>query len=479
MYGSICWLDEKKRFFIFVDRQIVDLTYTYVAPLARMLFLLFRFVSLDVVLYARPMLKRRLLGLGVATLLGCGTPPVAPSPVTMKSAIVDTAQVVRPPQVSAIAPPPAPPEPIAPQITMYAVAEIYSLLDITVIKSGLELRLGYDPGGGAMGQFRFVPWVNGAPDFEHETDEMSQADTTGYGYVAIHGNRPNIFMHKVSGFRSAATDSYWRLDEKGQWRSAKVNPMAGLGEGIFSWSKDRLLEWRDALSDVQTGAKIPKLRVVQGAPIEAPSLPKPLEKQLITAGFYLDTYTVLETGEVLAIGHLAGAGGFGTLLWTDDLNKPAYFVSKADDVKEGEQLSLLGGTSLANIRLRVLDRVMRLDGASWVVESTIPKGGLPDVWFGSTLVMRPAADTNVQGDPSAGPKSFARMTKDGPWLPIGVTNPNAARFSSSFNYMVDSDGTIWAMEGDMLVSSRKPEKRQDITEEMLLVQRKKSVLRGN
>jgi hypothetical protein len=311
--------------------------------------------------------------------------------------------------------------------------------------------------------------VKGAPDFERETDDVSHADTSGFGYVAIAGKRPHLLLHSVSGFRSAAGEHYKVLGDDNVWSYAPLGYGSGIGEGIFSWSKDRLLEWRGpqpevARQEAPGATRLPKLRVVQGADKVAPSLPKALEKRLTSEGFSLATYTVLRTGEVLAIGYLGRSreGAFGTVLWTDNVKEPAYIASSAEGLTDPEEMRLLGGTSLANVRLQVLDKVMRLEGSSWVEESTVPKDGLPDVWFGSTLVMEKDS------------VYFARTAKDAPWLPIATTDAKPDRIS----HAVDAEGTLWMTEDDLLLSSRKPKEERDVTEEDLVMGRKASILRG-
>ena len=54
-------------------------------------------------------------------------------------------------------------------------------MDFAKSVDGVWLRVGVDPGGGAVGAFRYVPVVDGLPDFAHETPEITYADTTGAG----------------------------------------------------------------------------------------------------------------------------------------------------------------------------------------------------------------------------------------------------------------------------------------------------------
>jgi hypothetical protein len=405
-----------------------------------------------------------LLGLMVVLALGCGAAPVAPSPRVSTVTVPPSL----PPTAVASAAPAAPP--VATTVPMYPVARIYSLFGVTATEGGLELSLGVEPGGGISASFRYVPFVNGAPDFARETSDVSYSDTSGVGSLVLAGKRPHLLMHDVSGFRSSATERYSLLDHENAWSSSGLKEVSGIGEGIFPWTKDRLLEWRGpAREDHEAFEKprLPRFRVVQGEDKVTPSLSRALEKRLLTSGFSLTTFTVLPTGEVMAIGYLTHANGLGTLLWTTDLKEPAYFVSAADLVKGTEHaeervdVRLLGGTTLGNVRLQIENRVLRLEGSAWVAESTVAEGGLPDVWFGSPLVR--STETGA----------FARLAKDAPWTPIGVPTPQGTHA-----YAVDADGTIWTVEGEVLLASRKPEKMLEVTEEDLVMGRKRSLLRG-
>jgi len=206
---------------------------------------------------------------------------------------------------------------------MYPVGQIYSLFSVTATEGGIELSLGVEPGGGVSSYFRYVPLVKGAPDFERETSDVSHMDTSGVGSLVLTGKRPHLLLHDVSGFRSAATERYAVLDENNAWSSSGLKEVSGMSEGIFPWTKDRLLEWRGPHREDRESfqkPRLPSFRVVQGEDKVAPSLPKALEKRLLSGGFSLATFTVLRTGEVMAIGHLNGADGFGTILWTNDVD---------------------------------------------------------------------------------------------------------------------------------------------------------------
>lgn len=107
------------------------------------------------------------------------------------------------------------------------------------------------------------------------------------------------------------------------------------------WTKDWLLEFRGPQPELAAAAsleaRLPRLRVLDGADKAAPQLPAKLEKRLKSEGFSLATFTVLKTGEVLAIGYLTSAGGFGTVaLWSDDLKQPVYFVTAAEGLGQTE-----------------------------------------------------------------------------------------------------------------------------------------------
>lgn len=369
-----------------------------------------------------------------------------------------------------------------PTIPMYPVIRIYSLMDVTATNIGsVEVRLGYDPGGGAMGRFRYAPIVNGAPDLEQETSLKFHADTAGGDYQHLVGSRPKLMYHQVSGFRSAAGDSYEALDATNRWQrfdpSVSRAGASGLGLGIASWSNDRLLEFRgaDPYEAATAGFRLPRMRVLSGTGSAAPSLPKNLEARLSAEGFVSTTFTAFRTGEVIVVG--TSAGSFGTLLWRGEASKPKYFVADAPHWKEAA-LQILGGDSLETVRLRVDHQVMRLSGSSWVTESTVATGELPDVWFGNTLVMQKGATL------------YARLAAGGPWLPIEEGSEQArtraaigwslgAAVGEPTEIAVDRFGTIWKVDGDLLLSNKKTDLQlKDVTEADLVKARKASLLRG-
>lgn len=429
------------------------------------------------------MRARTLLGLSVCLVLGCDRPPVAPSPGVATVKIPPP-----PPSVTATASASAPEDAAVPTLPMYAVGSIYSLLDVQATAGGMELRIGYDGGmgSGLSRAFRYVPLVKGVPDFTQETSDAGRASSTG-GFEELVGKRPNLVLHMVSGFRSAAYDGYGFLGANNDWDWMGPPDLPGTGEGLFLWTKGRFLEWRgpqlEQMAEASLGTRLPKLRVLRGADKTAPSLPASLQKRLTTEGFSLGTFTVLPTGEVMAIGYLTKGNGFGTVLWTEDVKQPSYFVTAFDGVMETTDLHIVGGTTLANLRLRIRNRILRMEGSSWVVESTVPMGGLPDVWFGTTLVMPhdfPAAPDDMKDappNPCPPPlrcEAFARTAKDAPWMPIAIVDFQAFPIT----YAVDAEGTIWGVEGETLVSSKKPAETFEVTEEALVLGRKRSLLRG-
>lgn len=353
-------------------------------------------------------------------------------------------------------------------IELFPVARIYSLIDATTTTDGgVELRMGIAPGGGAASSFRYVPLVDGVPDFAEATDDIDFRDTTGVGVCDVYGGRPHLILHGISGFRSGPSEYYQVLDDDNGWRGSTSSLGAGPGfsNGVMAWSGDRLLEWRSeslmSMGESPPDAQLPLMSVLRGKDQHAPSLSKSLEKRLTEEGFTTQTLTALKTGEVLAVGLRERAGGIGTVLWTTDLESPAYFVQSPDEPIDASELRILGGDSLASIRLLAGSSVMKLEGTAWVVESTVPENGLPDVWFGST------------GLAASGDKEFARMGKGEPWLPITVGDPKAQH-----SYVVDKQGTIWATEDDQLLSSKKPASTRDLDEQAIVEIRKASILHG-
>lgn len=396
-----------------------------------------------------------------AALSGCGTAP----PPSGTPPVGGTSTAVAPgdrPAVSASAtviPEAPPPDDGTGVLKLHRVQAIWSLFDVVITEGTVELRIGYDPGGGMIGNFRYVPVVNGVPDLAEETSEINHVDTTG-GILEIAGKRPNLVLHIVAGFRSAGSDSYTALGEDNHW--GKPFPYSGgegTGIGLTPWSGGRLLEWRQPPNDSPVDARLPMFGVARGTPAEAPSIPKALAKRLVKAGYTLETYRAFTNGEIVAVGRLPGEKGFGTLVWKDKIADPTYVVTEPNVALANDtELAVLGGNSLADVRLRVGDAVMSWGGAAWAEESTVAKGGLPDVFFGTTLVQQTKAGT------------FARFEKGGTWRKL-ARDPDVV--------VVDGAGVIWAVEGEALFSSKAPAaKLPDVPEPDLVSARKASILRG-
>lgn len=407
-------------------------------------------------------MKRVLPMLLLAGLAACGSPP---PPKEGPSLAGSVRPAVPPPTAAPTADPEA--EPPGPEkIPMYPVLRIYSLLDMTVTSGGIELRMGYDPGGGVLGRFRYVPLVNGLPDLSQETEEMMHATTTA-GFIEVAGKRPDLVYHVLSGFRSAPSDRYFRLDAENHWDLFDPGGAGWLGAGMRPWSKDRLLEMRVPQSEAVM-MEYPKLnplrmRVVSGADKTAPSTPKSLENRLAKEGFYGEAFVTLRAGEVVVVGKLLNELGFGTLVWTDNLKEPQYFVTVPES-KDLLEVEILGGDSLATLRLRANDKVMKLENSAWVVESTVNEKGLPDVWFGSPMVR----------ETPEGP--FARLAAGEPWRLVDLPGGGPAMEHS---FAVDAAGVIWENQGDLLVSSKEPvERPKDVTEEDIVNRHKASILGG-
>lgn len=410
----------------------------------------------------------------LVTLAACsGSPARTPPQQTAlgsASAQASSAALVSTAAPSAVPAPPAAPA----ELAMYPVANIYSLIDLWATDDGIELRVGSDPGGGMMGRFRFVPLVDGRPDFARETEMVHYANTaslikqtTGGGFIEIAGRRPSLVLHVVSGFRSAPSDRYSQLDAHQQWGSyLGAGGADGIGIGIGIWNNDNLLEFRSP-DPMQVMTELvpvlPRLRVLGKPRVEAPSLPAALEKRLTAEGYALETFRVLNSGEVVAIGRLNLAEGFGSVVWKDDLRKPTYTVV-GDALDAEAELTMLGGDSLAALRLRAGDRVMKLGDAGWIEESTVAAGALPDVWFGTTMLLKLGADM------------FARTSASSPWQRVQRHSTDIALEES---FAVTPSGVIYKTEDEQLLSSRKPSRPLlEVTEDDLVEGRKASVLRG-
>ena len=408
----------------------------------------------------------------IMALAGCGSPPPPASTPT------PTVKIGPPTPVAsgvATAEPAAPPSEAA--ITLYPVAKIYSLLDITETEGTIEVRTGYDPGGGIIGYYRYTPIVNGAVDFSQETDEVSYVNTASEASVQLAGKRPDLFRHAASGFRSAASDSYFALGRDGTWSGVSVAEGDAIGVGIYTWSQDRLLEWRQSFlmgGEPQDAGEapnvLPHFRVLRGSDKEAPAIPAALQKRLRKEGYYSTTLKVFRTGEVVSVGTITTTETkIGTLLWRDKPRSPEFFTTEIVDASRPEP-RFLGGDSLANVRLLYGDQVLKLDGTSWAADGKLDDRGLPDVWFGAPLVM------------SGKDGMFARMAAGAPWTRLAAKTEEETVMipgGTDVAIAVDASGVIWATLGEQLFSSKPPASGPVvITEEDLVKRRKASIVLG-
>lgn len=355
-------------------------------------------------------------------------------------------------------------------VTFYPVIRIFSLMDLWRLEDGsLEIRLGYDPGGGMRGEYRFAPIVRGVPDLEQETDSMTNADTTFQGRIELIGTRPSLIYHSVSGFRSGPMDGYAVLGEDGTWTkfTEPAGRTPGIGLGVFAWSEERLLELRmePSVEGPQVGDQSPGFRVFRGKNKAVPAMPKALTKRLMDEGFALASHTVLRSGEVVMVGRLP-QGGTGTLLWRSDLKNPEYFVASDLTVgrEESDVLSLLGGDTLGELRLQANRKVMKLDGSRWVLAEELAEGALPNIWFGKPLIYYRDRD------------AYVRFASDQPFKLLHKYKEGQEVWP---DFAFDKDGTLWKAEGDQLSSTKAPvEKLPDVTDEALVAARKRSITRG-
>lgn len=419
-------------------------------------------------------MRRFALLFAVTTTLACSpapTPRSGPAPMASAGQAPRSVTVASapPPSASASAVP-APPAPKERVLTMHRVMQVWSLIDLWRTDDGIELRLGLESVGGSLGWFRYVPLVNGVPDLDRETGRDGYANTawlrrstTNAGnFIEVLGKRPALITHKVSGFRSVATDSYRRLDENRQWVHFNVPTARGIGIAIERWSKNRWLEWR--APDPETpgeSAYVPSLRMLGFGEGQPPTIPAALQKRLTAEGFQLATFEVLQAGPVIAVGRRTLAKGYGTIVWEDPAN-PKYTVIDTPLDEEAE-LTLLGGQQLSELRLLAEDRVMKLDRGAWVEESKLDAAGLPDVWFGAPLLHHRQKAT------------WARTAKDAPWMRVQFHSED--KFVNR-TFVVDAAGTIWMNEDDILYANVKPSTPQpDVTEEVIVKGRKRSLLR--
>lgn len=330
----------------------------------------------------------------------------------------------------------------AKSIELFPIAKIESLVDVTATMGTIELRIGTNQGGGLLDHWRYVPVVAGAPDLKQATEEITFADTTGLGQAELFGKRPNLMLHRISGFRSGPSEMYQALG-----RGAAVpSATSGMGNGIALWSKDRLLEVRTAWpmgndDEEMPDSLVPSFRVVLGSDKAAPTVPAKLRRELAAKGFSLTSFAILPSGDVVVLGSTT-SDALGTLRWGGDLAKPSYFELPAKGLK-ADQIEILGGTSAADLRLRVAAKVMKLSDAEpgWVEESTVPASGLPDVFFGAPLIRQGASGW------------FVRLEKGGPWLGFPPSIHDGPDSSA-----VDAEGVLWLTEEDQLYASRAPQR---------------------
>lgn len=411
--------------------------------------------------------------LAVLALAACGeTPPpvVPPAPTVAIPAPPPTAPATATGAAAA-------PSPDAEgYVRLFPVARVYSLLDVTATEGTIEVRLGYDPGGGIIGTYRYAPLVNGVVDLDQETDQLMYANTAMDASIELAGKRPDLLRRATAGFRSAASDHYETLGADGTWQPYSAASRDGVGWGIFAWSEGRLLEWRKnlvfAAGPGEPDHWLPEVRVLRGASKDVPSLPAALKKRLKKEGFMTAALTAFRTGEVLALGtFLAEGNQLATVLWKEKPGNPEYFVTTIALPKSGElEPAILGGDSLSTVRVLCGGQiVMKLDGNKWVEESKVPDSGLPDVWFGKSMVR------------STEKGAFARVAAGSPWMPLALALPEGTTPvpGDSGGLAVDGEGVIWGAFDDLLVSSKPPAAGMvEITEAELVKRRKASVLRG-
>jgi hypothetical protein len=401
-------------------------------------------------------------------LLACGPSP-SPEPAAARSpergAMPVELEVAASGEPAVDAPPPTttPPSQVAagPTLPMHRVGTVYSLIGFELTDDGIELKLGLDQGGGAPGRYRYLPLVGMQPDLERETAELFFADTTMYGLVELVGKRPHLLRHVISGFRSAPAEGYVELDVDGTWRDAGLPPAGGMGAGIERWSKDRHLELRLVPPYERVDAKhaLPSFRVVRGSDPRVPVVPRAFVSKLTQDGFRTTSFLALEGGPVVVVGRRDT--GFGALVWRDRLDLPEYLVEDAPFGEE-EDLYLLGGRTLGEVRFLAGTRVMRIDGPRLVEASRVEDRTPPDVWLGEPSVV-------WEGD-----ECYARLRADEPWHRL----PRHAESPMVRSCVVTRDGVVWMHEDDELYASEKPGSTFVIDEATLDAHRKKSFLRG-
>jgi hypothetical protein len=393
-------------------------------------------------------------GCGVAILAGCGgAPPPVPEPPPNGAAPVPEPGAPGDDDAAAAA------DPI---VRMHPVQRIASLFGVLTVDGQVWVRLG-ELSAGQFTEFRYAPIVDGRPDLERETGPVLSVNTAAEGGYWLHGTAPNLLVHTIEGFRSAGVDGYLELDALNQWQTARLDAGDGrIGAGIFPWTKGRMLEIRRppffAPDEDGSVPATPSIRVVRGGDRRAPRLTPTLERTLERDRFSLENFTVLRHGAVLLVG--TTDGGIATVLWRDDASPAKYFATP----EPAAGLEILGGESLADLRLFTGTQVMRLVGDAWIAESEVALDGHPDVWFGRPLVR----------DDGAG--LFARLAAGQPWRPV---ERHSSKKYLEESFAVGPDGTIWKTEEDVLYASRPPAQPfREVPEDEVVAGRKASVLRG-
>jgi hypothetical protein len=392
--------------------------------------------------------------LAVLAPLACGAPPKPVGPTTAASSgapsTSTSASSVASAAPSASTSASSSTSATAPVLTMDPIAEVPELIDVIALDGGLAIRTGLECGGGGMtgGGYRYAPIVAGLPDFAEETDEHWDPPITSTGAaLSTRGAWPDLETHQAGAFRAGPGDLYETLGRDLRWTSTPRPTLAGWAVGAFRWSSARVLEVRvhDVTARKKDGSidvreEIPTFRVISGAPAKAPSVPPAIAAQLRTADFHVDTFTALPSGEVIVAGRTAG-GGIGTLLWTASPDAPSFFTTAS--AKSGETYpEIVGGDTLASVRLLLGDAVLRLEGQAWVAESKLDADGFPDVWFGKPLLRVSELKSNAE--------QRARVEAHGPWLKLRARVGGAARGDA-----IDAAGRIWGVCGDWLCASRK------------------------
>ena len=385
------------------------------------------------------MLQKRAMGVGVVlTLVACAETKVPPK---------EPAAVVAVASASTTPPTPTPVAPDTSPLEIGPVVDVATLLDLTHSEKHVELRVGYDPGGGMSGAaFWFMPIVNGKPDLAQQTGLHSIVSTTASN-IEVKGTRPNLYFHQYSGFRGAPSDDH---------------PDGLVGITTYAWSKGRLLEWRGrvGLGALAEAPMLPTFRVVRGDDVTTPSIPPELEKKLTDQVFRTASVSVATTGMVVAVGSAYAGLGFGTLIWRDDLSAPEYLEHSGEEITV-DTLQMVGATTRENAWLSTGEELMRLGADGWKVEGRTDDAKPPDMWFGKPLLFEMKKGT------------FARVDKSGPWRKV-VFEDGVDLVPTC---LIDDRGVIWTSRGETLYSSAPPaEPLPKITIAMLMAAREASKL---